>query len=63
MHMIEIGIYIGKVYDVDQTSPTDIYYIKRENDKDLMIPARKEFIKNIDIKENKMLIDVKGLDK
>lgn len=50
------GNEIGKVRDVIQTGANDIYLVKSE-EKEHMIPAVKEFVKNIDIDKKQMVID------
>lgn len=49
--------YIGKVKDIIQTGPNEVYIIKGENNKEIMIPAVKEFIPQICLKERKVIID------
>lgn len=51
------GCAIGIVSDVITSSGTDLYEIKRKNDKPLYLPAAKEFIKSIDV-ENKTIYAV-----
>ena len=43
------GEQIGILGDILQTGSSDIYTVKRENQKDLLLPAIKEVIKAIDI--------------
>ncbi len=50
------GNIIGKVRDVIQSGANDIYVIK-SGENDYMIPAVKEFVKQIDIDEKRMVID------
>ncbi len=47
--MLSDGGILGTVRDVITSSGTDLYEIKRKNDKPLYLPAAKEFIKSIDI--------------
>ncbi|HZK57812.1 MAG TPA: ribosome maturation factor RimM [Clostridia bacterium] len=49
--------YIGKVKDVVQTGSGEVYVIEDENDKEIMIPAVKEFIPEICLEEGKIIID------
>lgn len=41
---------------------TDVYVIERENKKDLLVPAIKQYVKEINIKENKMKIKLGNLN-
>lgn len=49
---------IGKIKDVLQNTTQDIYVISTENNNDVMIPAVKEFIKNVDIEGGRMDVEV-----
>lgn len=51
------GNSLGYVKDVLQNSSNDVYIIK-DNKKEYLIPAVKEFIKEINISEKKIVIDV-----
>ncbi len=51
---------LGVLIDVLQTGASDIYIVKRDGLKDLLIPAIKEVVKEIDFE--KMTITVKLLD-
>lgn len=54
---------IGKIKDIIFTGANDVYVIEREDKKDLLLPAIKQCILNVDIEENKMIVEVlKGLD-
>jgi 16S rRNA processing protein RimM len=56
------GSLIGKITDVIQNGPNDIYEIKDENNKTVLIPAVKEFIAETDIKNKKIVITpIEGL--
>lgn len=48
---------VGEIKDVLQSGPQDIYVIKLVGGKEAMVPAVKEFIKEIDIKSNLIRID------
>jgi 16S rRNA processing protein RimM len=49
----EDGNYIGKLMDVIQNAAQDIYVIEHdESSKKILVPAVKEFIKEINIEEN-----------
>ncbi len=50
------GILLGELSDVLQTGANDVYIVKRDNNKDALIPAIKECVKEIDIENKKMTI-------
>ena len=50
------GEDLGKVDDVFNTGSNDIYVVKDENGKQLLIPAIKEVIKKIDITNKKIIV-------
>lgn len=55
------GRNIGKVKDVIQTGRNDLYLVKNQ-EKESLIPAVKEFIKEIDLENKKIIIDpIEGL--
>lgn len=47
---------LGSVSDVLQTGANDVYVIQQPNGKELLIPAIKDCIKNIDISGEKMVV-------
>lgn len=47
---------LGSVSDVLQTGANDVYVIQQPNGKELLIPAIKDCIKNIDISGGKMVV-------
>lgn len=49
--------YIGKVKDIIQTGPNEVYVIKGDDNKEIMIPSVKEFIPEISLKEGKVVIN------
>ncbi len=54
---------IGVLKDIIFTGANDVYIIQRENKKDILLPAIKKCILEVNIKENKMVVEVlKGLD-
>lgn len=60
---LENGILVGKIIDVFPTGSNDVYVIKREENTDLLIPAIKDVVKIINIKEKKMIINlIEGLE-
>lgn len=48
--------YLGNVVDVFQTGSNDVYTLKNSEGKEILIPAIKEVIKNVDIKNKKIVI-------
>ena len=59
---LENNEYVGKIIDVFSTGSNDVYVIKREENSDLLIPAIKNDVKKVDIKNKKMIINlIKGL--
>lgn len=59
---LENNEYVGKIIDVFSTGSNDVYVIKREENSDLLIPAIKDVVKSVDIKNKKMIINlIKGL--
>lgn len=59
---LENNEYVGKIIDVFSTGSNDVYVIKREGNTDLLIPAIKDVVKKVDIKNKKMIINlIKGL--
>ena len=54
---------IGILKDVINTGANDIYIVKREAQKELLLPAIKQVVKNIDIKNKKIVVKVmEGLE-
>lgn len=45
----EANNVLGKVYDVIETGSNDVYVLKAENKKDILIPAIKDVVMNVDI--------------
>lgn len=48
--------YLGNVVDVFQTGSNDVYTLKNSEGKEILIPAIKEVIKNVDTKNKKIVI-------
>ena len=60
---LENNDYVGEIIDVFSTGSNDVYVIKREGNIDLLIPAIKDVIKDIDIKNKKMIVNlIEGLE-
>jgi 16S rRNA processing protein RimM len=49
--------YIGKIEEVMQGASNDIYVIKDDNHKEYLIPAVKEFIKEVNIDKKTVIIN------
>lgn len=52
------GQELGEVVQVIKTGANDVYVVKRSEGKDILIPALKSVIKEIDIPGGKMLVDL-----
>ena len=50
------GEYIGKICEIIETGSNDVYVVK-EGKKEYLIPAIEEVIREVDIKNNMMVID------
>ncbi len=48
--------YLGKISDVYPTGSNDIYVVKNEEGKQIVLPAISQVIKNVDIQNKKMLV-------
>lgn len=54
---------IGILSDVINTGANDIYIVKKEDAKELLLPAIKQVVKNIDIKNKKIVVKImEGLE-
>ncbi|MGE5677770.1 MAG: ribosome maturation factor RimM [Pseudomonadota bacterium] len=51
----ENGLLLGKVKDVLQTGSNDVYVVQT-GDKDILIPALKEVVREIDIRNGKIVV-------
>lgn len=56
--------YLGELVDIIETGSNDVYVVKKEDrEKDLLLPAIKQVIKNVDIEEQKMIVHLlEGLE-
>ncbi len=52
------GDFLGELKDVIGTGANDVYVIKQENGKDILLPAIKECILSVEIEEKKMTVHV-----
>ena len=50
------GEYIGKICEIIETGSNDVYVVKKK-EKEYLIPAIEEVIREVDIKNNRMVID------
>ncbi len=50
------GTYLGKIDDVFPTGSNDVYVVKDELGKQILLPAIKEVIKDVDIDNKKMIV-------
>lgn len=59
----EDGEVLGKLVDVFNTGANDIYDVKREGKRNLLLPVIDEVVKNIDLQTGKITVHVmEGLD-
>ena len=47
------GKYLGIIQDILQTSANDVYVAKQENDKELLIPALRKIVRDVDLQNKK----------
>ena len=58
----EENVLLGKIVDVFPTGSNDVYVVKDELGKQILLPAIGEVIKNVDIPNKKMIVNlIKGL--
>ena len=58
----EDNLFLGKIVDVFPTGSNDVYVVKDELGKQILLPAIGEVIKNVDISNKKMIVKlIKGL--
>ena len=58
----EDGEYLGKVDDIYSTKANDIYVVKDEQGKQILLPGRKEVLKKIDIENETITVHlIEGL--
>lgn len=50
--------YVGKISGIMETGANDVWRIKRENDKDLLIPYIDSVVKSVDIENKKVEITI-----
>ena len=52
----EDGLELGELIDVSQFSSNDVYVVKNGAGKEVLIPATKEVIKQVDIEQKKIVV-------
>ena len=58
----EENVLLGKIVDVFPTGSNDVYVVKDELGKQILLPAISEVIKNVDMPNKKMIVNlIKGL--
>ena len=55
---LEKGELFGKIKDVFETGANDVYVIKTMDEKEVLIPAIKSVVKDVDILNGKMIIEL-----
>lgn len=56
------GEVLGEIVYIFETGSNDVYEVKQENGKNILIPAIKDVVKNVDIKNGKVVINlIEGL--
>lgn len=50
------GESLGRVYDVIETGSNDVYWVKDENNKEVLIPALKSIVEEVNINDSKIII-------
>lgn len=48
--------FLGNLCDIFPTGSNDVYVVKNENGKQILLPAIKEVIRNVDIENKKMIV-------
>ena len=60
--VLEDGSHFGTLKDVMETGAIDVYVVEDENGKEVLLPAIKECILDVDVEKNSMTIHLmKGL--
>ena len=52
------GNYLGTIEDILQTSANDVYVVKQEKSKELLIPALKKVVREVDLDNKKMVVEL-----
>jgi len=57
------GVFIGRIHKINETPAYDLWYVKREGKKDLIIPFTDNFVKTIDVENKKIVVHlIEGMD-
>ena len=57
------GMLLGVIIDIFKTGSNDVYVVKDDLGKQILLPAIKEVIKNIDVENRKIIVNlIKGLE-
>jgi len=54
----EDGSFLGKLTDILETGANDVYVVRTEQGKELLFPAIRECIKNVDMEKNEMTVHI-----
>jgi 16S rRNA processing protein RimM len=57
LDVYEKDFYLGKITDIIQTGSNDVYIVKN-NEREILIPALKSIVKEIDLTEKKMSVSL-----
>lgn len=52
------GDLLGDIYDIFPTGSNDVYVVKNELGKQILIPALKSVIKNVDVESKKIVVEL-----
>ncbi len=52
---------IGKVVEVEQNPAHDIYHVRIDNGDKILVPAVKQFVRNVDLEKKHIIVDLTGL--
>lgn len=55
LEVYENGTYLGKIIDVIETGSNDVYIVKNQ-EKEILIPALKSIVKEINLENKKMIV-------
>jgi len=58
LEVIENGINLGRIKEILSYSANDIYVVSREDGADILIPALKDIVKNIDLAGGTMTVEL-----
>jgi len=52
----DVGDFLGKVIDVFPTGSNDVYTVRNSENKDILLPAIEDVVKDIDIENKKIIV-------